>query len=246
MSNTLTATQTTSLDAAAQKAALNELETGSASGSSAASTTTGSTTAAAIGSLTNNYSDFLDMLTTQLQDQDPTSPMSSDDFTSELVQFAGVEQQIQTNTNLGSLISLSQDQQLSQSSDLVGKSVTVTGSTVPLQNGAATVNFATPAAEPVAIAITNSGGQLVKEATMTSAPGTNAFKWDGTDSNGNAVPDGPYTMAVETIGNTGATTAVPFTSTATPTAIQKSGSGFTVSFGATTLDLSNVESLTGS
>ena len=246
MSNTLNATQITSLDAAAQKAALTELETASSSGSSAASTTTGSTTSAAIGSLTTNYSDFLDMLTTQLKDQDPTSPMSSDDFTSELVQFAGVEQQIQTNTNLGSLISLSQDQQLSQSSDLVGKSVSVTGSTVPLQNSAASVNFTTRSAEPVAIAITNSGGQLVKEATMTSAAGGNTFKWNGTDVNGNTVPDGPYTVAVETVDGTGNTTAIPFTSTATPTAIQKSGSGFTVSFGATTLDLSNVESLTGS
>ena len=245
MSNTLTATQTNSLDAAAQQAALSALETGSSGGSSAA-TTTASTTSAAIGSLTTNYSDFLDMLTTQLQDQDPTSPMSSDDFTSELVQFAGVEQQIQTNTNLGSLISLSQDQQLSQSSDLVGKNVTVTGNTVPLQNSTATVNFATKSAEPVAIAITNAGGQLIKEATMTSAAGNNIFKWNGTDSNGNTVPDGPYTVAVETIDNTGNATSVPFTSTATPTAIQKSGSGFSVSFGATTLDLSNVESLTGS
>ena len=245
MSNTLTANQTNSLDAAAQKAALSALETGSSGGSSAA-TTTGSTTAAAIGSLTTNYSDFLDMLTTQLQDQDPTSPMSSDDFTSELVQFAGVEQQIQTNTNLGSLISLSQDQQLSQSSDLVGKNVTVTGNTVPLQNSSATVNFATSSAEPVAIAITNAGGQLVKEATMVSAAGDNTFKWNGTDTDGNTVPDGPYTVAVETIDSTGNATAVPFTSTATPTAIQKSGSGFSVSFGATTLDLSNVESLTGS
>ena len=186
------------------------------------------------------------MLTTQLQDQDPTSPMSSDDFTSELVQFAGVEQQIQTNTNLGSLISLGQDQQLSQSSDLVGKSVTVNGSTVPLQNSAATINYTTTAAEPIAIAITNSGGQLVREVTTTSTAGSNTFNWNGTDSNGNTVPDGPYTVAVETIDGTGTTAAVPFTSTATPTAIQKNGSSFNVSFGATTLDISSVESLTGS
>ena len=117
---------------------------------------------------------------------------------------------------------------------------------MPLQNSAATINFTTTSAEPVAIAITNSGGQLVKEVTATSTAGNNTFNWNGTDSNGNTVPDGPYTVAVETIDGTGTTTPVPFTSTATPTAIQKSGSGFTVSFGATTLDLSSVESLTGS
>ncbi len=246
MSTTLTATQSTSLEAAAEKAALTSLETSASSASTTSGTTTGSTTSAAIGSLTTNYSDFLDMLTTQLQDQDPTSPMTSDNFTSELVQFAGVEQQITTNTNLSSLISLSQDQQLSQSSDLVGKSVTVTGTTVPLQNSAATINYATASAEPIGIAITNSGGQIVKQVSGTSAAGANTYTWNGTDSSGNTVPDGPYTVAVETIDGTGTTTAVPFTSTATPTAIQKSGSGFTVSFGATTLDLSSVESLAGS
>lgn len=246
MSTTLTATQSTSLEAAAEKAALTSLETSASSASATSGTTTGSTSAAAIGSLTTNYSDFLDMLTTQLKDQDPTSPMTSDNFTSELVQFAGVEQQITTNSNLSSLISLSQDQQLSQSSDLVGKSVTVNGSTVPLQNSAAKINYATSSAEPIGIAITNSGGQVVKTVSGTSAAGNNTFTWDGTDNNGNKLPDGPYTVAVQTMDSTGTTSAVPFTSTATPTAIQKSGSGFNVSFGATTLDLSSVESLAGS
>lgn len=246
MSTTLTATQSTSLEAAAEKAALTSLETSASSASTTSGTTTGSTSAAAIGSLTTNYTDFLTMLTTQLKDQDPTTPMSSDNFTSELVQFAGVEQQITTNTNLSSLISLSQDQQLSQSSDLVGKAVTVNGSTVPLQNSTAAINYSTASAEPIGIAITNAGGQVVKTVSGTSAAGANTYTWDGTDNNGNKLADGPYTVAVQTMDSTGTTSAVPFTSTATPTAITKSGSGFNVSFGATTLDLSSVESLTGS
>lgn len=245
MDTNLTATQSSALMSAAEKAALTQLEQGSSSAAAGTGTTSAST-ASAMSSLTGNYTNFLDMLTTQLQDQDPTSPMSSDNFTSELVQFAGVEQQIQTNSNLGQLITLSQEQQLGQSSSLVGKKVEVNGSTVPLQNGAATLQFTTPGAEPIAIAITNSGGQLVRQATLTSSAGANTWSWDGTDGNGGTLPDAPYTVAVETMDGSGTPSSVSFTSLATPTSVQKSGTGYSVSFGPTTIDLQNVQSLPGS
>ena len=67
-----------------------------------AGTSTASGSNASLQSLSSNFSDFLGMLMTQLQNQDPTSPMDSNQFTSELVQFSGVEQQINTNTSLTS------------------------------------------------------------------------------------------------------------------------------------------------
>jgi hypothetical protein len=79
----------------------------------------------ALGSLSDNFTDFLSLLMTQLQNQDPTSPLDSNQFTSELVQFTSVEQQISTNTDLTQLIQLTQASQIEQSASFIGKSVTV-------------------------------------------------------------------------------------------------------------------------
>ena len=86
-------------------------------------------------SLSSNFNDFLSMLMTQLQNQDPTSPMDTNQFTSELVQFSSVEQQINTNTSLTQLIQLTQAGEVMQASAMTGKQVTVSSDHVPLQNG---------------------------------------------------------------------------------------------------------------
>jgi len=93
------------------------------------------------------------MLMTQLQNQDPTSPLDTNQFTSELVQFSSVEQQINTNNSLTQLIQLTQAGEVMQSSAMMGKAVTVQSSQLALQNGQAAVNFTAPAAEPVSIVI---------------------------------------------------------------------------------------------
>ena len=91
------------------------------SGSTAAS----QTGSAALNSLSANFGDFLKMLMTQLQNQDPTSPMDTNQFTTELVQFSSVEQQINTNTSLTQLIQLTQAGEVMQASAMTGKQVTV-------------------------------------------------------------------------------------------------------------------------
>ena len=252
MSIVLTQTQINALTSAAQQAA----QTASTSSTSAAASKGGAgasaiagsstdTSATALSSLSSNYSEFLTLLTAQLQNQDPSSPMDSSQFTTELVQFSGVEQQVQTNTNLTQLLQLSQDQQLTQSSAMVGKQVTLTGNTVPLQqpNGA-TISYDTALSEPVAISISNSQGEDVKDVQLTSAAGQNSWTWNGTDNSGNALPSGPYNIAVMSADPTGTTSAVSFTSEGTPTSVQKSASGLTVSFGSTTLDYGAVQSVT--
>jgi flagellar basal-body rod modification protein FlgD len=183
------------------------------------------------------------LLTAQLQNQDPTTPMDSSQFTTELVQFTGVQQQVQANTNLTQLISLSQDQQLTQSSAMVGKTVTLTGSTVPLQSGGTSIGFDTPVAETVAVSITNSAGKDVKDVSLTSAAGKNTWRWDGTDNSGNVLPAGPYNVAIDGADQTGAINPITFTSTGIPTGVQKTASGLSVSFGATTLDYGDVQSV---
>src|ERR1700710_1432957 len=110
-----------------------------------------SQTASPMASLSSNFGNFLNLLMTQLKNQDPTSPMDANSFTTELVQFSGVEQQINTNASLTQLIQLTQAADVTQSSSLLGKQVTVQSSQIPLQNSKGTLNFTVPTAESVSI-----------------------------------------------------------------------------------------------
>src|SRR6202051_3658763 len=98
----------------------------SATAATPTSTAISQTGTTALGSLSSNFSDFLSLLMTQLQHQDPTSPLDANQFTSELVQFTSVQQQIDTNSNLTQLIQLTQASQIEQSTAIIGKPVTVT------------------------------------------------------------------------------------------------------------------------
>jgi flagellar basal-body rod modification protein FlgD len=209
---------------------------------------TGSTIAqvgtTALGSLSDNFTNFLSLLMTQLQNQDPTSPLDSNQFTSELVQFTSVEQQISTNSDLTQLIQLTQASQIEQSASLIGKPVTVTSPQLSLQNGSAEINFNTATAEPVGIAVYNSAGAQVQTASLTSAAGANSWSWNGQSANGTTMPDGPYKVTVTALGVNGAATSqVPFTVTGTATSIQNSSGTVQVQLGGLTLPFSSVQSV---
>src|SRR6476469_5526049 len=127
----------------------------SPSGSSGSlNSTTGST-------LAGNFQTFLTLLTTQLQNQDPLSPLDTNQFTQQLVQFASVEQQLKTNSQLGSLVSLQQTAQSTQALGFVGKTAVVDGSTATMANSSATWNLNVPTNSTVNISLTNSTAQTV-------------------------------------------------------------------------------------
>jgi flagellar basal-body rod modification protein FlgD len=212
---------------------------GTASTNSAVSQT-GTT---ALGSLSTNFSNFLSLLMTQLQNQDPSSPMDSNQFTSELVQFSSVEQQINTNSNLTQLIQLTQASQIEQSASMIGKPVTVTSSQLSLQNGTAAINFNTTTAEPVAIAVYNSAGAQVQTATLSSSVGTNTWTWNGQSATGASMPDGPYKVTVTALGVDGSTSQVPFTVTGKATSVVNNAGTVQVQMGGLTLPFSAVDSI---
>jgi flagellar basal-body rod modification protein FlgD len=198
---------------------------------------------AALSSLSGNFGDFLGMLMTQLKNQDPTSPMDSNAFTSELVQFSSVEQQINTNNSLTQLIQLTQAGEVMQSSAMVGKQVTVQSSALALQNGKATVNFTTPAAEPVTIVVSDSTGNQVATASMTATSGNNTWNWNGAGSSGGTLPDGSYHVTVNATDAGGTTTSLPFTVTGTATGVQNASTGLTLELGALSVPFSSVTSV---
>jgi flagellar basal-body rod modification protein FlgD len=197
----------------------------------------------ALGSLSDNFSDFLSLLMTQLQNQDPTSPLDSNQFTSELVQFTSVEQQISTNSDLTQLIQLTQATQIEQSASMIGKPVIANSTQLSLQNSTAQINFNTPTAEPIAIAIYNSSGAQVQTAALTTSAGANTWTWDGGSAAGATMPDGAYTVTVTALGINGATSQIPFTVTGTATAIQNNSGTVEVQMGGLTLPFSVVQSV---
>ena len=219
------------------------ISSATAGGSSSASSAITQTGTNALSTLSGNFSDFLSMLMTQLQNQDPTSPLDSNQFTSELVQFTSVEQQINTNSNLTQLIQLTQASQVEQSAAMIGKPVTVTSPQLSLQNGNAEINFTTPSAEPVAIAVYNSAGAQVQTATLTTSAGANSWTWNGQSASGATMPDGAYKVTVNAVGVSGATSSVPFTVTGTATSVQNNSGTVEVQMGGLTLPFSAVQSV---
>jgi flagellar basal-body rod modification protein FlgD len=211
--------------------------------STAAATAAAANANSSVTSLDGNFSDFLNMLMTQLQNQDPTTPMDTDSFTSELVQFSSVEQQIQTNSSLTQLIQLTQGSEVIQGSSMVGQQVTVTSTQIPLQDGTGTVNFTSPAAEPVSLAITNSSGVAVYSATANAMAGNNTWTWDGTGSGGLTEPDGLYTLAVTGSNVGGGTSTLPFTVTGTATGVTDANSTVDLQLGTLSVPFSSITSV---
>ena len=196
-----------------------------------------------LAKLANNFNDFLSLLTTQLKNQDPTTPLDTNQFTSELVQFTSVEQQISTNGNLTQLIQATQGSEVIQATGVVGKSVTAGSDHVALQHGAGRLGFATAAAEPVSVRITTDAGTLVRAETMTSTAGTNSWAWDGRDNGGATVPDGSYKVSVTGTDAAGAVSAIATTTTGTATGVVNAAGTVSLQLGALSVPFANVQSV---
>jgi flagellar basal-body rod modification protein FlgD len=216
----------------------------SAAAAAGTTTSTSSSGSAALTSLSSNFGDFLQLLMTQLKNQDPSSPLDSNQFTSELVQFSSVEQQINTNSALTQLIQLTQAQEVEQSSAILGKQVTVQSSQLSLQNGSGSIRFDTTNPEPVAIAVTNSAGVQVASAALTSTAGSNTWSWNGQNGNGVQMPDGAYTVSVTTSAG-GASAAVPFNVVGTATSVTTQNNSVQLHLGALSVPFSSVQSVGG-
>jgi len=196
--------------------------------------------------LAGNFDTFLQLLTTQLQNQDPLSPMDSTQFTQQLVAFSSVEQQINTNNNLKSLIALNLSQQASAAVNYIGHSVVMTSGKGSLANGNVdwTYNLSAPSAGTT-LTVTNSAGQVVYSQSGSTTAGNNDFEWDGKDASGNQLPDGQYTLAVNATATDGSAVTSTIASKALVTAVDMSGSTPQLILSSMEIPLSEV-SLVGS
>jgi flagellar basal-body rod modification protein FlgD len=182
--------------------------------SAVTSTTTGTNSTANktgvdTSTIAGNFQTFLTLLTTQLKNQDPMSPLDTNQFTQQLVQFAQVEQQLKGNDELSTLVSLQQTAQQTTALNFVGETVGVTGATAPLSDGKATWNMLVPKPSTGSVTIKSSTGQTVYTGNYPLAAGNVPFSWDGKDNNGLQWPDGNYTIAVTARDASGQPVAVP-------------------------------------
>ncbi|HEY8697798.1 MAG TPA: flagellar hook capping FlgD N-terminal domain-containing protein [Rhizomicrobium sp.] len=147
--------------------------------------------------LSGNFNTFLTLLTTQLQNQDPLNPMDSSQFTQQLVEFSQVEQQIDTNKNLQTLIALGQANTLSSATNYLGKTITITTGNGALQDSSCSWRYALGAdSSNTTLTVSDSNGKVVYSGAGETASGGHDFTWDGKDNAGNQMPDGVYKLSV--------------------------------------------------
>src|SRR5437762_6857991 len=128
----------------------------STSSSSSSSNTTASTATTGIA---DNFQTFLTLLTTQLKNQNPLDPLDTNQFTQQLVQFAGVEQQINMNQQLTSLVALQKANQVTSAMSFLGATATVDGSSTKLTSGKGSRSFSVDKPSTGTITIKDKTGQ---------------------------------------------------------------------------------------
>lgn len=170
-------------------------------------TNTSSTTDTTTPGIADNFQTFLTLLTTQLQNQNPLDPLDTNQFTQQLVQFAGVEQQLKSNDQLKSLVDIEKSAQATQALIYVGNTVAVDGSTQQF-DGAATWNLKAAKDTAATITITNSSGQTVYSGNFQLKEGNGSFVWDGKGNDGAQWPAGAYKLTATGKDTTGKDVAI--------------------------------------
>lgn len=171
--------------------------TSAISGVSTAASTSGLANSRA--GIANNFDQFLQLLTTQLKNQSPLDPLDTNQFTQQLVQFAGVEQQLRTNETLESLVSGNKVGNATAALGFVGANVTVDRLGSPMQNGKVKWLINAPRAGEASVTIKDKDGATVFSGRTTLRAGEQEYQWDGRLPNGNQANPGEYTIALTAI-----------------------------------------------
>ena len=148
--------------------------------------------------LAESFDTFLNLLTTQLKNQDPLSPLDSNQFTQQLVQMTGVEQQLYGNQLMEKLVA-NTGSGISTAVALIGKDVTANTAENAIKDGKASWTYnLNRAADDLKLEVLDSKGRTVySEAPADMKAGDHAFNWNGKDASGKQLDDGgPYTLRV--------------------------------------------------
>ena len=154
---------------------------------------------AGTGMLASNFETFLSLLTSQLRNQDPLSPVDSNQFTAQLTQMAGVEQQLLTNELLKSLVAAQGGGDLASASNYIGKDATAAWSATKFKDGKADWSYEVASnADSVKLEVLDGSGNVVWSGDAPAkTTGVHEFSWDGEATTGNdGQEDQVYTLKV--------------------------------------------------
>jgi len=194
--------------------------------------------------LADNFNTFLTLLTSQLQNQDPLSPMDSTAFTQQLVQFSGVEQQIRTNQTLEGLVTQYQAASAGAALSYLGKDAIIEADDTYLAGGQANWAYNLPeAADNITLNVKDAHGRVVYSTNGVKATGDHLFSWDGTTTSGATAPNGVYTLEVD--AHNAAGTSINSTTTVRETimGVDFTGSSPTVMTPSGSRDLGKIRSV---
>jgi flagellar basal-body rod modification protein FlgD len=198
----------------------------------------------ALKQLSGNFSTFLNLLTTQLKNQDPTSPMDTNQFTQQLVMYSQVEQQIQSNSNLKTLIAQGQSSASQMAMDYLGKRVSIMNGQASLVEGEAVWTYNLPAdAKSAKLTVTNAAGKVVYTGDAEKTAGNHNFEWDGKDNYGNEQPAGGYKLTVTAVDAAGAPVNAAIASAGLVSQIDMTGASPQLVIGYMTIGLGDVAAI---
>lgn len=165
----------------------------------AATNTSKTSSNASQAQLSSDINFFLKMLTTQLKNQDPTQPLDTNQFTQQIAQYSGVQQQVNTNANLEKLLAASKQSSVTTAVSYLGREVEIKGDIGEVTGGQGAFSYILPrAAAEVQLTIRDAGGSVVFRGRGDTKEGRNLVVWDGKNyATGQQEPDGRYTIAVE-------------------------------------------------
>jgi flagellar basal-body rod modification protein FlgD len=149
--------------------------------------------------LASNFETFLTLLTSQLKNQDPLSPVDSNQFTAQLTQMAGVEQQLLTNDLLKGLLAAQGGGGLAGAATYIGKEATAAWSATKFTDGQATWSYelAANAASATLEVVDGAGNVVWTGEAPDRTTGVHDFTWDGEATNGNDGQEGQvYSLRV--------------------------------------------------
>lgn len=194
--------------------------------------------------IADNFDTFLNILTTQLKNQNPLDPMDTNAFTQQLVQFTGVEQQLKTNTFLEALMNASQNSTNTDAVSYIGKEVTASGVNSTLKDGGASWAYNAEAnVSDAKVTIKDANGNVVYSETGSLNQGPGNFLWDGVGSDGNLRPDGVYSITIDGKNLAGKNVTISTSTVGVVSAVDFSGAEPILTVGGSKIRLSDVSAV---
>ncbi|RYE09823.1 MAG: flagellar hook assembly protein FlgD [Hyphomicrobiales bacterium] len=193
--------------------------------------------------IADNFDTFLQLLTTQLKNQNPLDPLDTNAFTQQLVQFSSVEQQLKTNDFLSALVQANTNTVQTNAVNYIGKAVTAAGTRSELVNGKAVWNFSLKDAATLNLSIKDANGNTVYTEQGALQAGAGTFEWNGKTNTGGTAPPGTYTISMTGTNAEGKNVPISTEFSGVVTGVDFTGTEPVLLIGTTRVNLSGITSI---